>query len=261
MFPEFLRKAIFWASDAVFGPWTMALLFGTGLFLTFRLRFVQIVRFGDAVRAMVPSGDSATSGALSPFQSFMTALGATIGTGNIAGVATAVVTGGPGAVFWIWAYGFFATAIKFTEAVLGLEFRVVGGQGLSAGPMHYLRDGMKMPRLGWIYALIAGIAALTTTPVHPAQLDRGGLAEPVRHPHLGVGPDHRGAGLARDHRRHQVDRPRRGEAGAPQGRPLPGRRARRDRHPRGRAAGRLRPHPARGLLARARSSAAPRASG
>ena len=164
MFPESLRAAIFWASDAVFGPWTMALLFGTGLFLTFRLGFVQVVRFPDAVRAMAPAGDSATSGALSPFQSFMTALGATIGTGNIAGVATAVVTGGPGAVFWIWAYGFFATAIKFTEAVLGLEFRVVGGQGLSAGPMHYLRDGMKMPRLGWLYALIAGIAALTTTP-------------------------------------------------------------------------------------------------
>ncbi len=164
MFPEFLRRAIFWASDAVFGPWTMALLFGTGLFLTFRLRFVQIVRFGDAVRAMAPVGDSSTSGPLSPFQSFMTALGATIGTGNIAGVATAVVTGGPGAVFWIWAYGFFATAIKFTEAVLGLEFRIVGGEGLSAGPMHYLRDGMKMPRLGWLYALVAGIAALTTTP-------------------------------------------------------------------------------------------------
>jgi alanine or glycine:cation symporter, AGCS family len=164
MFPETLRRAIFWASDAVFGPWTMALMFGTGIFLTFRLRFVQIVRFGDAVRAMAPAGDSSTSGPLSPFQSFMTALGATIGTGNIAGVATAVVTGGPGAVFWIWAYGFFATAIKFTEAVLGLEFRVVGGAGLSAGPMHYLRDGMKMPRLGWLYALIAGIAALTTTP-------------------------------------------------------------------------------------------------
>ena len=56
MFPEALRRAIFWASDAVFGPWTMALLFGTGLFLTFRLRFVQIVRFREAVRAMVPSG-------------------------------------------------------------------------------------------------------------------------------------------------------------------------------------------------------------
>jgi AGCS family alanine or glycine:cation symporter len=171
MLPEPLRqagalaaRAIFWASDAVFGPWTIALLFGTGLFLTLRLRFVQVVRFQEAVRAMAPAGDSDARGALSPFQSFMTALGATIGTGNIAGVATAVVSGGPGAVFWIWAYGFFATAIKFTEAVLGLKFRVVGAEGLSAGPMHYLRDGLKAPRLGWLYALIAGIAALTTTP-------------------------------------------------------------------------------------------------
>src|SRR5258708_25299643 len=97
MFPETLRRAIFWASDAVFGPWTIALLFGTGIFLTFRLRFVQVVRFGDAVRAMAPAEDSSEKGALSPFQSFMTALGATIGTGNIAGVATAVRSAGPGA--------------------------------------------------------------------------------------------------------------------------------------------------------------------
>jgi alanine or glycine:cation symporter, AGCS family len=164
MLPESLRHAILAASDAVFGPWTIALLFGTGIFLTFRLRFVQVVRFGDAVRAMAPAVETSEKGALSPFQSFMTALGATIGTGNIAGVATAVVSGGPGAVFWIWAYGFFATAIKFTEAVLGLRFRVVGSEGLSAGPMHYLRDGMKAPWLGWLYALVAGIAALTTTP-------------------------------------------------------------------------------------------------
>jgi AGCS family alanine or glycine:cation symporter len=94
----------------------------------------------------------------------MTALGASIGTGNIAGVATAVVTGGPGAVFWIWCYGFFATAIKFTEAVLGIKFRVLTGERLSAGPMHYLRDGLKLPWLGWLYALVAGVAALTTTP-------------------------------------------------------------------------------------------------
>ena len=164
MVPEALRRAILSASDAIFGPWTIALLFGTGIFLTVRLRFVQVVRFGDAVRAMAPAGDTSDRGALSPFQSFMTALGATIGTGNIAGVATAVVSGGPGAVFWIWAYGFFATAIKFTEAVLGLRFRVVGTEGLSAGPMHYLRDGLKVPWLGWVYALVAGIAALTTTP-------------------------------------------------------------------------------------------------
>jgi alanine or glycine:cation symporter, AGCS family len=93
----------------------------------------------------------------------MTALGATIGTGNIAGVATAIVSGGPGALFWLWCYGFFATAIKFCEAVLGIKYRVVG-ERLSAGPMHYLRDGLRSPRLGWTYALFAGIGAITTTP-------------------------------------------------------------------------------------------------
>jgi AGCS family alanine or glycine:cation symporter len=164
MLPEPVRAAIYWASNAVWGPWTIFLLLGTGLFLTIRLRFVQIVRFPDAVRTMVPAAQSGARGALSPFQAFMTALAASIGTGNIAGVATAVVTGGPGAVFWIWCYGFFATAIKFTEAVLGIKFRVLSGDRLSAGPMHYLRDGLKMPRLGWLYALIAGVACLTTTP-------------------------------------------------------------------------------------------------
>jgi len=164
MLPEPVRAAIFWTSNAVWGPWTVVLLLGTGLFLTIRLRFVQIVRFPDAVRTMVPAAQAGAPGALSPFQAFMTALAASIGTGNIAGVATAVVTGGPGAVFWIWCYGFFATAIKFTEAVLGIEFRVLAGDRLSAGPMHYLRDGLKMPWLGWLYALIAGVACLTTTP-------------------------------------------------------------------------------------------------
>jgi AGCS family alanine or glycine:cation symporter len=164
MIPEPVRAAIFWASNAVWGPWTIVLLFGTGLFLTIRLRFVQIVRFPEALRTMVPAASAGARGALSPFQAFMTALGASIGTGNIAGVATAVVTGGPGAVFWIWCYGFFATAIKFTEAVLGIRFRVLSGDHLSAGPMHYLRDGLRAPWLGWLYALVAGVAALTTTP-------------------------------------------------------------------------------------------------
>jgi len=94
----------------------------------------------------------------------MTSLGATIGTGNIAGVATAIVTGGPGALFWIWAWGLIAMAIKFTEAVLGVYYRRAGEGRLLAGPMIYLADGLKAPRLGWIYAFVAGIAALTTTP-------------------------------------------------------------------------------------------------
>jgi AGCS family alanine or glycine:cation symporter len=125
---------------------------------------VQVTHFPEAVRTMLPADSGTARGALSAFQAFMTALAASIGTGNIAGVATAVVSGGPGAVFWIWCYGFFATAIKFTEAVLGLRFRQVIEDRVSAGPMHYLRDGMRSPRLGWAYALIAAVAALTTTP-------------------------------------------------------------------------------------------------
>jgi AGCS family alanine or glycine:cation symporter len=164
MLPEAVRKAIFWASDAVFGPWTIALLFGAGLYLSVRLRFVQVRRFADGVRTLVPPDQEGARGPLTPFQSFMTALGASIGTGNIAGVATAVVSGGPGAVFWIWCYGFFATAIKFCEAVLGIKYRHLEGERLSAGPMHYLRDGLRSPALAWTYALIAGVAALTTTP-------------------------------------------------------------------------------------------------
>jgi AGCS family alanine or glycine:cation symporter len=165
LLPESVRAAIIWTSDTVWHPAFMgALLLGTGLFLTLRYRFVQIVRFREALRTLIPEDQSGAKGALTPFQAFMTALAASIGTGNIAGVATAVVSGGPGAVFWIWCYGFFATAIKFTEAVLGVKFRSVADGHVGAGPMYYLRDGLKSPALAWSYALVAGIGALTTTP-------------------------------------------------------------------------------------------------
>jgi AGCS family alanine or glycine:cation symporter len=158
-----LARAVFTASDLIFGPWTIALLFGAGIFLTLRFRLVQL-RHWREVLASVRRAPSASEGALSPFQAFTTALAASIGTGNIAGVATAIVSGGPGALFWIWCYGFVAMAIKFAEAVLGVRYRQLGGGHLSAGPMHYLRDGLGMPRLGWLYALVAGVAAFTTTP-------------------------------------------------------------------------------------------------
>jgi AGCS family alanine or glycine:cation symporter len=152
------------ASDLVFGPWTIALLFSVGLFLTIRLGFVQFRFFAAALKAFFGVDEAKAKGALSPFQTFMTALGATIGTGNIAGVATAIVTGGPGALFWIWMWGLLAMAVKFTEAVLGVYYRRAGEGGLLAGPMIYLADGLKMPRMGWLYAFVAGVAALTTTP-------------------------------------------------------------------------------------------------
>jgi alanine or glycine:cation symporter, AGCS family len=151
------------AADWLFMPWIVILLFGSGLFLTIRYRFVQLRRFREAIRAMA-GRQSAERGALTPFQAFMTALAASIGTGNIAGVATAIVSGGPGALFWIWCYGLVAMAIKFTEAVLGLQYRHIRPEGVLSGPMYYLRDGLRSPTLAWIYALVAGIAALTTTP-------------------------------------------------------------------------------------------------
>jgi AGCS family alanine or glycine:cation symporter len=151
-------------ADWLFLPYVVAVLLGAGIFLTVRLNFVQIRRFGSAMRAMRATDTRGALGALSPFQAFMTALGASIGTGNIAGVATAIISGGPGALFWIWVYGFFATAIKFSEAVLGVRFRQTAGDVTQSGPMYYLRDGLKSPALAWIYALVAGVAALTTTP-------------------------------------------------------------------------------------------------
>lgn len=152
------------AADALFMPWLLLLLFGTGIFLTVRYRFVQVRRFPEALRTMFAVPDAGAGGALTPFQAFMTALSGTIGTGNIAGVATAIVSGGPGALFWIWAYGFVAMAIKFTEAVLGVTWRETRGGTLLAGPMYVLRDGMRSPWLASTYALVAGVAAVTTTP-------------------------------------------------------------------------------------------------
>src|SRR5262249_58082609 len=152
-----------WA-DALFMPWVVGVLLGAGLFLTLRLRLVQVRRVFDARRVAFVRRGTGGTGALTPFQAFMTALGASIGTGNIAGVATAIVSGGPGALFWIWVYGFFAMAIKFAEATLGLKFREVHGDTVLSGPMYYLRDGLKSPGLATTFALVAAVAALTTTP-------------------------------------------------------------------------------------------------
>src|SRR6478672_3698433 len=151
-------------ADGLFMPWVVAVLLVAGLFLTLRTRVVQVRRFGEAWGAAFSQRSSSGSGVLTPFQAFMTALGASIGTGNIAGVATAIVSGGPGALFWIWVYGFVAMAIKFAEAVLGITFREAVGSRVLSGPMYYLRDGLRSPSLAWLFALVAAVAALTTTP-------------------------------------------------------------------------------------------------
>jgi alanine or glycine:cation symporter, AGCS family len=152
------------AADLLFMPWIVIVLLGTGLLLTIRTGVVQLRRFGDACRVAFVRQGSGGAGPLTPFQAFMTSLAASIGTGNIAGVATAIVSGGPGALFWIWVYGFVATSIKFAEAVLGVTYRQTRGDTVQSGPMYYLRDGLKSPALAWTFALVAAVAALTTTP-------------------------------------------------------------------------------------------------
>jgi AGCS family alanine or glycine:cation symporter len=158
-------------ADWFFMPWVVAVLLGTGIVLTLRTGVVQLRRFGEAWRVVFVGSGTGREGALTPFQAFMTALAASIGTGNIAGVATAIVSGGPGALFWIWVYGFVAMAIKFAEAVLGVTYREILGRGLNgatgtvrSGPMYYLRDGLKSPALATTFAVVAAVAALTTTP-------------------------------------------------------------------------------------------------
>src|SRR5207237_8182686 len=149
-------------ADRLFMPGVIGVLLGAGLWLTVRTGVVQIRRFVEAWRTAFVRGGTGTTGALTPFQAFMTALAASIGTGNIAGVATAIVSGGPGALFWIWVYGFVAMAIKFSEAVLGITFRETRAAIVLSGLMYYLRDGLRSPRSSWTFAFRAAVASLTT---------------------------------------------------------------------------------------------------
>src|SRR5687768_5789211 len=162
----------FWAQAAAFvwGPLTILLLMGTGIYLSSRLRFLHLRNFKlawkFAARSAPSETDNRTLGDISPWQSMMTMLAGAIGNGNIAGVATAVATGGPGAIFWMWASGLFSMATKYSEAILGLEYREKMEDGsVGGGPMYYLKKGVRSPALAWIFALVAGMAAMTTGPL------------------------------------------------------------------------------------------------
>lgn len=146
------------ASDVVWGPPLLVLLFGTHLYLTFRLRFIQRY-LGQAIRLSFRR-ESEGAGDVSHFGALTTALAATIGTGNIVGVATAIAAGGPGAVLWMWLTGVFGIATKYAEAVLSVKYRITTPQGLMAGgPMYVLERGLKARWLGVIFAALTAVAA------------------------------------------------------------------------------------------------------
>jgi len=139
----------------------LVLLGGTGVFLTVRLKGVQFHGLLHGLyMAFIVRREKGAQGDISHFQALMTALAATVGTGNIAGVATAVAAGGPGALFWMWVTGIFGMATKYGEAVLAVKYRTVDDKGeMAGGPMYYLRDGLKQPWLGFLFALFAALAA------------------------------------------------------------------------------------------------------
>lgn len=146
----------------VWGPWMLTLLVGTGIFLTLRLGFLQFSSLPYALKlAFSPAQqDKKSKGDISHFQALMTALAATIGTGNIVGVATAVVIGGPGAVFWMWVTAVFGMATKYGEGVLAVKFRVTDDKGeMAGGPMYYIEKGMGQKWLAWIFAFFGAVAA------------------------------------------------------------------------------------------------------
>lgn len=148
----------------LWGPALLSLLVGTGLYLTIRLGGVQFQMLPSALKlAFSRKQDQNSVGDISQFQSLMTALAATIGTGNIAGVATAVVLGGPGAIFWMWMTALAGMATKYAEGLLAILYRVKDENGqMSGGPMYYIERGLKMKWLAMAFALFGMIAALGT---------------------------------------------------------------------------------------------------
>ncbi|WP_215146105.1 alanine/glycine:cation symporter family protein [Exiguobacterium qingdaonense] len=151
-------------SNLVWGPHLLILLVGTGIFLTVRLGFIQVTRLGVGLKeAFIPKNEKPKKkqrGDISHFQALMTALAATVGTGNMVGVATAIVLGGPGAVIWMWLSGFVGMATKYAEAILAVKYRVVDERGeIAGGPMYYLEHGLKKKWLGMLFALFASVAA------------------------------------------------------------------------------------------------------
>ena len=150
---DLVGKLTVWSGELAGILWgnglTLLILLGMGLYLTIRLGLVQIRGFRHSI-ALISGAYHCPDhkGQITHFQALSTALSATVGTGNIAGVATAISLGGPGARFWMWVTAFFGMATKFTEGTLALKFRQVDEHGeISGGPMYTLLNGLLMKRM------------------------------------------------------------------------------------------------------------------
>ncbi|MBT5632256.1 MAG: sodium:alanine symporter family protein [Nitrospina sp.] len=152
---------LFFANFAslMWGPWLLILLLGVGFWLTFRLRGIQFRNLFYAL-GLAFSKERAGEGDISHFGALMTAMAATVGMGNIAGVSTAVALGGPGAIFWMWLTGLVGMATKYSESFLAVKYRQVNEHGeISGGPMYYLEYGLGQKWLGVCFAIFGALAA------------------------------------------------------------------------------------------------------
>jgi len=146
---ESLNQIVGWINGVVWGPAMLVLILGTGLFLSIGLKFMPIHRLGYGFRQLWEGRHAEGEGDITPFNALMTSLSATIGTGNIAGVGTAIALGGPGALFWMWCTALVGMATKYAEAVLAVKYREVDEKGNHVGgPMYYIKNGLGD---GWIW--------------------------------------------------------------------------------------------------------------
>ena len=155
-------------NNFIWGVPAMACIIGVGLYLSARTGFLQVRKFGYAIRTTIGRifrKKEASEGSMTPFQAVCTALAATVGTGNIAGVAGAIAIGGPGAVFWMWISALLGMCTKFSEVVLAVHYRERNDRGdLVGGPMYYIKNGLgkKGMFLAYAYAFFGACAVFGT---------------------------------------------------------------------------------------------------
>ncbi len=155
-------------NDIVWGPIMLALLIGTGLFLSAKTGFLQFRKFGYMLKNTIlgifsTNQHEKDNAGVSPFQAVATAMAGTIGTGSIAGLATAIVSGGPGAVFWMWISALLGMVTKFSEIILSLKYREKNEEGCwVGGPMYYIKNGLNIKWLAVLFAIFAMFACLGT---------------------------------------------------------------------------------------------------
>jgi AGCS family alanine or glycine:cation symporter len=161
---ESFESLIVSANDIFWGVPLFVLILGVGLLLTIRLGGIQVRLLPLAISRLTRSvcqKEHGKEGDISPFQALSTALSGTMGIGNIAGVSTAIVLGGPGAIFWMWMTALIGMATKYAEAVLALKYRTRGADGtMAGGPMYYIEKGLKNRRLALIFAMCGVVATI-----------------------------------------------------------------------------------------------------